>query len=345
MYQKKSRLLQFLTVTGLVLVGLLLVISATFALNQYLKSWEEHYPDSATADASCDLCHGTSTNNLNAYGKDLCLAFEGSVPADIIPALTAIEGLDSDGNGDPNLVEINAGAQPGWTTGAVNQIYAADVGAGCLPAGDPISPPASLPLPLDPPVNGEPVAIPGGPYAGNVGVPVVFDGSASYDSDGGSIVDFNWDFGDGSTGSRAVVSHTYAVPGTFTVTLTVTDNDQKTNIATTTAVISGEDVLDLDIAAFTVPRTARTGKAIGIELSVVNSGPVLGQAIASVWGTVNDEIVYTWRLNVYDKPDKRPTTFTFPSYIPAEKGTIVWNVEIADVNPDLDVATMETVVK
>ena len=49
MYQKKSRLLQLLTVTGLVLAGLLLAISVTFALNQYLKSWEDHYPG---------LCHG-----------------------------------------------------------------------------------------------------------------------------------------------------------------------------------------------------------------------------------------------------------------------------------------------
>ena len=345
MFPKKSRLRQLMIVTGLVLAGLLLAVSITFALNQYLKTWEDHYPDSATADASCDLCHGTSTNNLNSYGKDLCLAFEGDVPADIIPALIAIEGLDSDGNGDSNLVEINAGAQPGWTAGAVNQIYAADVPTGCPPAGAPISPPTSLPLPLDPPVNGEPVAIPNGPYTGNVGVPIVFDGRDSYDSDGGTIVSYAWDFGDGSTGDGALVSHTYANPGTYTVKLTVIDNDGNSNTATTTAVISGEDVLDLDIAAFTVPRTARSGKAIAIELSVVNSGPVLGQAIATVWGTVNDEIVYTWRLNVYDKPDKRATTFTFPSYTPTEKGTIVWTAEIADVDPDLDVATAETVVK
>lgn len=345
MFHKKLRLGQRLIVTGLVLAGLLLAVSMTFALNQYLKSWEDHYPGSATAAAGCDLCHGTSTNNLNSYGKDLCLAFEGEVPADINAALAAIDFLDSDGNGDSNLAEIMAGAQPGWTAVLPNQIYSADVAGGCPPAGAPISPPASLPLPLDPPVNGEPVAIPGGPYTGNAGVPVVFDGSASYDSDGGSIVTYAWDFGDGGAAEGAVLAHPYAVAGTYTVTLTVTDDEGQTNSAMTTAVISGDDVLDLDIAAFTVPRTARTGKAIAIELSVTNDGPVLGQALATVRGTRDGDMVYIWRLNVYDYPDKKATTFRFPSYTPTSKGTIVWTVEIDDVDPDVDFATGQTVVK
>jgi subtilisin len=54
------------------------------------------------------------------------------------------------------------------------------------------------------------------------------DGSASSDPDGGTIVGYSWDFGDGSpvlSGSSATVSHTYASAGTYTVTLTVTDSD------------------------------------------------------------------------------------------------------------------------
>lgn len=345
MFHKKSRFGQRLIVTGLVLAGLLLAVSMTFALNNYLKSWEDHYPGSATAAAGCDLCHGTSTNNLNSYGKDLCLAFAGDVPSDINPALAAIEALDSDGNGDSNLAEILAGAQPGWTAVLPNQIYSADVAGGCPPAGAPISPPASLPLPLDPPVGGEPVAIPGGPYSGNVGVPVVFDGSASYDSDGGSIDAYNWDFGDGSSAAGAVLAHTYAAAGTYTVTLTVIDDEGQTNSAMTTAVISGDDVLDLDIASFSVPRTARTGKAIAIKVGVTNGGTVLGQALATVRGTRDGDMVYFWRLNVYDKPDKRATTFSFPSYTPTTAGTIVWTVNIADVDPDDDTAVAQTVVK
>lgn len=56
------------------------------------------------------------------------------------------------------------------------------------------------------------------------GVWVRFDGSASSDSDG-TIDTYFWDFGDGRSGSGALDSHAYSVPGTYTIRLLVTDND------------------------------------------------------------------------------------------------------------------------
>jgi len=52
-----------------------------------------------------------------------------------------------------------------------------------------------------------------------------FDGSTSYDADG-SVTRYDWSFGDGTTAADAgpKPSHTYAAAGTYTVTLTVTDN-------------------------------------------------------------------------------------------------------------------------
>lgn len=50
-----------------------------------------------------------------------------------------------------------------------------------------------------------------------------FDASNSTDVDG-SIVFYNWSFGDGSIASGETVQHTYTSPGTYIVTLTVTDN-------------------------------------------------------------------------------------------------------------------------
>jgi len=53
----------------------------------------------------------------------------------------------------------------------------------------------------------------GGPYSGVAGVPVQFDGSASSGSP------LAWDFGDSQLGEGATPSHTYALPGTYPVTL------------------------------------------------------------------------------------------------------------------------------
>lgn len=63
--------------------------------------------------------------------------------------------------------------------------------------------------------------------------PVRFDGGASSDADG-AITAHAWDFGDGATADGAKVAHPYAQPGTYTVTLKVTD-DTETSSATNEA--------------------------------------------------------------------------------------------------------------
>lgn len=85
--------------------------------------------------------------------------------------------------------------------------------------------------------NQPPVADANGPYSGEMGQPISFDGTGSYDSDG-TIVSYEWDFGDGSTGTGPTPTYTYSTAGTYTVTLTVTDDDGATGTDTTTAMIS-----------------------------------------------------------------------------------------------------------
>jgi PKD repeat protein len=61
--------------------------------------------------------------------------------------------------------------------------------------------------------------------------------SASFDPNG-TVVDYAWSFGDGSTATGATVDHLYAQDGVYTVTLTVTDNDGLTDTVTTQAVVA-----------------------------------------------------------------------------------------------------------
>lgn len=341
MSQHRLHTLKSIAACGLLSAGLFAGVGPAEAYNGFLKSLTDLYPGSTTTQAGCTTCHGSNSGTLNAYGKDLCLQLPGYVPADLTPYLQAIEGFDSDDEGSTNLAEINANAQPGWTTGVVNMLYTTL----CAATGAAVSPPAGVPLPYDPPVLGYPVAVAGGPYSGLVNIPITFDGTGSFDSDAGGIVSYAWDFGDGGTATGAILQHTYVAAGTYTVTLTVFDSDGNVASNQTTATVSAETALDLDIAGLSISKTARVGKPITIKLSVENRGSVAGQAFATIVGTMNAEEVYGWRLNVFDDFNRGSTTFTFPSYIPSAKGTIEWTVVIDDGDPDLDVATTTTVVK
>src|SRR5439155_21290792 len=59
---------------------------------------------------------------------------------------------------------------------------------------------------------------------------VTFDATASTDPDG-SIASYSWDFGDGTGDQGVSVVHAYTAPGTYTITLTVTDNRGTSNDA------------------------------------------------------------------------------------------------------------------
>jgi parallel beta-helix repeat protein len=72
----------------------------------------------------------------------------------------------------------------------------------------------------------KPVACHGGPYSGFVLEQIRFNGSRSYDLDG-TISRYDWNFGDGTRGNGSRPTHTYYSNGSYTVSLTVTDNEGK----------------------------------------------------------------------------------------------------------------------
>lgn len=110
--------------------------------------------------------------------------------------------------------------------------------------------------------NSAPAANAGGPYTGEEGSPITFDGSASTDPEN-NIDTYTWDFGDGNTGSGATVQHTYANGGTYTVTLTVTDADGASSSASTTATVSHV----APTATFNAPAAVTEGSSVTMSLT------------------------------------------------------------------------------
>jgi PKD repeat protein len=216
------------------------------------------------AGLSCELCHGgggilptvvlngpmrvlpgsTNTYTLTiSGGTRMYGSLDVSATLGVLMAVEAgtqimagelvhSDGKPADGNGE---VAFNfqwvAPSSPGLAT-----LYAAGLSSdGGGPNGDETARMAMM-VSVDnaPAPNVPPVANPGGPYTGIAGTPLMLDGSMSFDSDG-QIVAYLWDFGDGASDTLDKPSHTYAAPGIYTVTLTVTDDDGATGMMTTMA--------------------------------------------------------------------------------------------------------------
>ena len=85
--------------------------------------------------------------------------------------------------------------------------------------------------------NRPPVADAGGPYEADVNEDIDFDGTRSSDLDQGDVIEYVWDFGDGSPEAFGPTpNYSYDAPDVYTVTLTVNDGEDFDETTTTASI-------------------------------------------------------------------------------------------------------------
>ncbi len=99
--------------------------------------------------------------------------------------------------------------------------------------------------------------------------PITFNATASYDPDG-TIVTYSWTFGDGGTNAGPIVTHLYTLAGTYTVTLTVTDNSGTTASSTVTVIVSQRTSTT---TVSCTPLTVSLGQSLSCSARVSDTSP------------------------------------------------------------------------
>lgn len=179
---------------------------------------------------------------------------------------------------------------------------------------------------------------------GEAPITLSFDGSNSSDADG-TLTSYSWNFGDGSSASSKVASHTYTDAGSYTISLTVSDNLGTTHTTSTSVIITepADDANQPPQAKMTV--TATSGKApLTISFSATGSSDSDGSIASYSWNfgdgssasgisathTYTAEATYTATLRVTD--DKGLTSTASKTIVvePAEEDT-PFAIEIGEV--------------
>lgn len=172
-------------------------------------------------------------------------------------------------------------------------------------------------------VNGTPIANAGGPYTADNTVNISFNGGGSSDPEGGAIT-YAWDFGDGSTANTKTPSHAYAQPGTYTVTLTVTDAFGATSTATISVVVT----------QINRPPVANAGGPYG-----ANDGTPISFNGAGSTDPDNNITTYSWSFG-----DGSTATGSTPSHTFVQPGTYTVTLTVTDAKGATSTSTVSVVI-
>jgi len=121
-----------------------------------------------------------------------------------------------------------------------------------------------------------------------------FDATGSTDGDG-TIEEYGWDFGDGETGSGDIADHVFDAPGTYDVTLTVTDDDDA----------AGEVTKSITVNAAPVPSTVSYRGGSVNQGNVATPNVTLPSSVAA-----GDRVLLVLTVNANNKVMSAPTGVT-----------------------------------
>lgn len=185
-------------------------------VDDYYNGLDVHYSSGVFNKAFCELARKTDGENT----WDTQMAFQVFARANQIywtPSTNFVEGAQG---------VVDAANDLGFSTQDVADAFAVVGITGLVLPGDNTPPKASFTVDC-------------------TDLKCIFDGSASTDSEG-PIDLYHWNYGDGIAGSGQTSTYTYAAEGTYTVFLTVTDNNGGTATAEqAVTVFSGSNSQDL----------------------------------------------------------------------------------------------------
>jgi PKD repeat protein len=172
--------------------------------------------------------------------------------------------------------------------------------------------------------SGQPpvAAVSATPVSGTVPLNVNFSATGSSDADG-SIVAYDWTFGDGSSASGATVSHTYGTAGSFTATLKVTDNSGLSATKSTTITVNPQVVIvpmrvaDIGMS-LTVNKNGQARANAAVQVVDNQGRPVPGATVAGRWSGLTTAVVSGITGST--------GAVTFPSGTTRNRGTFTFTV-------------------
>ena len=141
------------------------------------------------------------------------------------------------------------------------------------------------------------------PANAGVNQTIFFNASASRAAAGRTLVSYDWDFGKGTTGSGVTVSKAYETPGTYTVTLKVTDDAGAIGTASKSVTVGG--AASLPTAVLTFSPTNPTIATPTLNFDASGSRPASSPIV---------EYRFNWGDGSADTVSSSPTqTHTFPA--------------------------------